>query len=88
LLNGALSKVAVTFYRVRVDTKTVDAERERLYQDKPARLNANELQCKCAGKRTRAAADAIEDASLRHNFLLAEVVWRAAKFKTIKKFSR
>ena len=70
-LNGALGKPAVTFIEFRIDEKTVEAERERLYHEQMSQLERERIAMKHVPPTLIEAAQKIQNESLRRNFLLA-----------------
>lgn len=70
-LNAALGKASVTFIEFRIDEKTVEAERERLYREQMSQLERERIAMKNVPNNVLAAAEKIENESLRRNFLLA-----------------
>lgn len=70
-LSGALGRAAIAFLEFRVDTQTVDRERERLFRDRTSRLERERIAMQNVPENVRAAAEKIEDDGLRRNFLLA-----------------
>jgi predicted nucleic acid-binding Zn ribbon protein len=70
-LNAALSKATVTFIEFRIDEQTVEAERERLYREQMSQVERERIAMKNVPQNVLAAAEKIENESLRRNFLLA-----------------
>lgn len=70
-LNGALGKPAITFIEFRIDTKTVDAERDKLFRDEKSRLEQDRIALENVPENVLEAAESIEDENLRRHFLLA-----------------
>lgn len=70
-LNGALGKPLITFIEFRIDEKTVDAERERLHRETVSQIERERIAMQNVPPNVQAAADRIENESLRRNFLLA-----------------
>jgi hypothetical protein len=70
-LNATLGRPTVTFIEFRVDSKTVEVEREKLYRDEQSRLERERQAMKNVPQTLSAVAEKIEDEDLRRNFLLA-----------------
>lgn len=71
-LNAELGKVAtVTFIEFRIDEKTVDEERDRLYREQTSKLERERIAMKNVPQSVLDAAEKIKNESLRRNFLLA-----------------
>ena len=70
-LNATIGKPTITFIEFRVDTKTVDAERDKIHREERSRLEQERIALKNVPQSVREAAEKIEDEELRRHFLLA-----------------
>ena len=70
-LNATIGKPTVTFIEFRIDPKTIDKERDKLYHEQKSRLEQERMALKNVPPDVRAAAENIADDKLRRNFLLA-----------------
>ncbi len=70
-LNAVIGKPTVTFIEFRVDTKTVDAERDKIHREERSRLEQERIALQNVPLSVREAAQNIADEDLRRNFLLA-----------------
>lgn len=70
-LSGALGRAAIAFLEFRIDTRTIDCERERLFRERTSQIERERVAMQNVPENVRRAANKIEDDNLRRNFLLA-----------------